>query len=98
MIDSELRKSIDSYCDEREISPLLFENPAFDKSIVGISDDERIVYDYDSMVDELAEDDNIPYDEAVEFIDYNTMRAIPYGGEAASIIIEMNTQKLRELY
>ena len=50
----------------------------FDKSIVGISSDQRVVYDYDLMVKEFAEDNNCTTEEAEEFIQYNTIRALPY--------------------
>ena len=29
---------------------ILFDNPDFDSAIVGISDDNRVIYDYDKMV------------------------------------------------
>lgn len=67
----------------KEIFPRsFFENPALDKSIVGITDDGRLVYDYEKMIDELSEDDKISREEAQEFIDYNTMRAPPYIGNS----------------
>lgn len=37
---------------------------------------------------------NPDYDEAVEFIEFNTVRALPYFGEAAPIIMTM----LKDLY
>ena len=64
MIDEKFRDSLDDYCLERDFSTILFENPAFDKSIVGITDDGRLVYDYEKMIDELAEDDEISHEEA----------------------------------
>ena len=68
----------------REIRKLLpeeavvFDNPAFDCSIVGTTSDGGVVYDYDTMVRELIADDNINEEEAREFIDYKTLRSIPY--------------------
>lgn len=56
----------------------VFENPDYDSAIIGLSHDDRVVYDYDKMVDFLVETDGMSAEEAAEFIDYNTIRAIPY--------------------
>ena len=103
MIDEKFRESLDDYCLERDFSTILFENPAFDKSIVGITDDGRLVYDYEKMIDELAEDDKISHEEAQEFIDYNTIRVLPYIGpqenrQYAPIILECTKEMIEELY
>jgi hypothetical protein len=39
------------------------------------------------MVEELMEDEECSYEEAVEWIDYNTIRALPYAGENGPIIM-----------
>ena len=57
---------------------LLFEDPCYDTAFVGISEDDRAVYDYDLMVEYLMKEDGMDMDEAIEFIDYNTIRALPY--------------------
>ena len=64
-----------------------FTNPDFIDAIVGISDDGRLVYSYSKMVESLMLSDKMSYDDAVEFIDYNTVRAVPYMGEHAPIIV-----------
>ena len=69
---------------------IILDNPYFDNSIVGYTEDGKLVYDFDKMVDEFFQDnkdDNIEYVNAIEFIEYNTLRAIPYAGERAPIII-----------
>lgn len=35
----------------------LFIDPSFDNSIVGITEDGNIIYDWDKMISELMEDD-----------------------------------------
>ena len=45
------------------------------------------VYDFDKMVEYLIETDGMEYEEAVEFIEYNTIRALPYMGEFAPIVV-----------
>lgn len=66
---------------------LLFSNPSYDDALIGVTTDNRAVYEYNAMVDWLIENDDMSYDEAVEWIDYNTLRALPYYGEAAPIVV-----------
>ena len=68
-------------------SSIVFENPDYDSAIIGTDTDGRVIYDYDKMVEHLVEVDNMSADEAIEFIDYNTIRAIPYAGRMAPIIM-----------
>lgn len=83
MINEDLREHIKNNYD----GAVLFDNPSFDNSIIGISTNNNIIYDLTSMVDELAEDDDMSYEEALEFIDYNTLRTIPYINEGSKPII-----------
>ena len=75
----------------REILPegaIILDNSAFDNSIIGVTLDGRLIYDYDKMIEELIEDDGMSFDEAMEWIDYNTIRVLPYAGSGAPIIIQ----------
>lgn len=60
---------------------------AYDNSIIGVTTDGRVVYDYDKMVEELMQDEEWNYEEVVEWIDYNTIRSLSYAGENAPIIM-----------
>lgn len=67
---------------------IVFENPDYDSAIIGYDAVEhRIVYDFNKMVEHLMDVDGMEYDEAVEFIEYNTIRDTPYAGPNAPIII-----------
>ena len=66
---------------------IVFDNMSYDGSIVGVTTDGRVVYDYDKMVEELMQDENCSYEEAADWIDYNTIRALPYAGENGPIIM-----------
>lgn len=57
---------------------VLFDNPAFDNSIIGTTEEGGVAYDFSKMVQELMKDDNISEFEAIEFIEYNTIRSLPY--------------------
>ena len=66
---------------------IVFDNMSYDGSIVGVTTDGRVVYDYDKMIEELMEDEGWSYEDAAEWIDYNTIRSIPYAGPSAPIIM-----------
>ena len=74
----------------REMLPedsIVFDNMSYDRSIIGTTLDGRVIYDYDLMVEELMEDENWSYEEAVDWIDYNTLGALPSCGGKAPIIV-----------
>lgn len=55
---------------------ILFDNMSYDGSIVGVTTDGRVVYDYYKMIEELMEDEGWSYEEAIDWIDYNTIGGI----------------------
>jgi hypothetical protein len=73
--------------DELPEDAIVFDNLSYDKSIVGITTDGRVVYDYNRMIIECMEDEAWSYEEATDWIDYNTIRSLPYAGENAPIIM-----------
>ena len=62
-------------------------NPSFDLALIGVTHDERAVYDFDLMVKYMMYEEDCTYTEAVEWIEYNTIRALPYMGEDSPIIM-----------
>ena len=66
---------------------IILENPSYSTAIAGISPNGNLIYNYDLMIEYLIEHDNMTYEDAVEFIDYNTIRAIEYMGEFKPIIM-----------
>lgn len=72
-----------------EDDALVFENPAYDNSIIGQTFDGRAIYDIDQMAEELASEDEITLEEAMDFIDYNAIRSIPYAGEKAPVVVHV---------
>lgn len=62
-------------------------NYSYDDALIGVSHDGRAVYDYNLMIDWLIKEEGWTDNEAIEFIEYNTIRAIPYFGEDAPIIM-----------
>lgn len=47
-------------------------------AIVGFSNDNRVIYDYNKILEVYEERDGMTEEEAIEFIEFNTMRVLPY--------------------
>lgn len=62
-------------------------NESYDDALIGVSEDGRAIYDFGLMIEWLM----LKYDwseiEAIEWIETNTLRALPYMGEGAPIIM-----------
>ena len=82
MVNFEVRNRLDQ-------DALVFDNPAYDNSIIGQTFDGRAIYDVDLMADELANDDDITIEDAIDFIDYNSIRSLPYAGEKAPVVVHV---------
>ena len=61
-------------------------NFSYDDALIGVTEDNRAVYDYDLMVEWLVEHEGFSDEEAIEWIDYNTIRALPYMPEGPVIL------------
>lgn len=58
---------------------LVFESPAYETAFVGVTSDNRAVYDKTKMAEYLVEHDGMSYEEAVEFIEFNSdIQSPPY--------------------
>ena len=65
----------------------IFENPSYCTAFLGVTDEGQLVYSYEKMIEFLVKEDNMTEEEAIEFIDYNTLRTIPYMGSLHRIIV-----------
>ncbi len=73
----------------------------FDNAIIGVGErcttDSMIVYDYDKMVKVLVTRDDMSYEEAEEYIDYNIVGA--WIGDTTPIIVtKKNIEEIEEEY
>lgn len=66
---------------------IIFTDASYDESIIGVTTDNRIVYSYERMVEEFMNDNNCSIEEAIDWIDYNSIRALSYCGDNAPIIM-----------
>ena len=67
---------------------IVLDNASYDNSIIGTTFDGRAIYDYESMAMELMEDEGLSYDDAVDWIEYNTIRSLGYFGSQAPVIVQ----------
>lgn len=104
MLDNRFRKALAKFFKEfgveEEDQPLLLTDHSYDKSIIGFtSEDGRAVYSYESMVQEFMEDEDCSEEEAQEWVDYNTMRALRYGDKGHNpIVITLDRECVEEFY
>ena len=68
---------------------VILEDPDYDSAIIGVSESGRVIYDYDKMVEWLIKNEKFTEEEAVEWIDYNTIRACNYIGEAPIVMFDL---------
>ena len=68
----------DTLCDMGYEEAVVFENPDYDNAIVGVSSDGRVVYNFRFMVTHLMVEEGMTEEEAIDFIEYNTIRSLPY--------------------
>lgn len=83
MVNTKLREALEEMFDEA----VILDDPSFDQSIVGYTADGRLVYSFDKMVIEWARENNSSVDEAFDFVNYDTCRALSYMGDRAPILI-----------
>ena len=63
---------------------IIFENPSYDDALIGVTKDNRAVYDYDKMIEWLVTNENMDYEEAADFVQWNDSF---YYGEGYPLII-----------
>jgi guanylate kinase len=55
---------------------VMFRDPSFPRSLVGVSTDGRAIYSLDKMIQEYADDNDCSEEDAADFISYNTLGAL----------------------
>lgn len=62
-------------------------NESYDDALIGVSDDGRAIYDFGLMIEWLMLKYGWSEMESIEWIETNTLRALPYFGSDAPIIM-----------
>ena len=57
------------------------------ETLIGVDSENRAVYDYDKMVEWIMKTDKCSCDDAVDWIEYNTIRSLPYVGNKVPIVV-----------
>lgn len=58
-----------------------------EETLIGVDSNNRAVYDYEKMAEWLIENWECTYEEAMDWIEYNTVRSLHYVGEGAPIVV-----------
>lgn len=84
-IDQEAVKEflVESGCEDA----IVFQNPDYARAFIGHDWKGRAVYNFDEMIQCLMTDDHMTYDEAADYVLYNTLRATDYMGDMAPIVL-----------
>ena len=67
---------------------VLLKDESYDSALIAVTDDYRAVYSYDKMVEWYMEKNGCTAEEAMKWIDFNTLRVIPYAGAMAPIVVK----------
>lgn len=65
---------------------MIFKDFSYDDALVGIDAYNRAIYDFEKMVEWLMYTEDFDETEAIEWIEYNTIRSLPYAGKYAPVI------------
>lgn len=102
MVNEKFRKALENYCKINELSedeqPLIFDNSSYDNAIIGITINDELVYDYDRMVEEFMLENNCKYEEAQEWVDCNTIKALSYNSSEHKPIIIYSKELFEKIY
>lgn len=68
----------DIACDMGFENSIFFEDPSYQSAIIGISSNGNVCYDYDAMIDSLVKDDGMDENDAIDFVNSDTLRVLDY--------------------
>lgn len=69
---------------------IVFEEPSYDTAFIGVTTDNRAVYDYDKMLEWHVNNEGMDWDEAADFISYND--SFHYGEGYPLILCNLTTE------
>lgn len=67
---------------------VMLDGPEFDGGIVGTTHDGKLVYSYEKLAKALMAANGWSCEDAVDWIEYNTIRSLPYMGDKAPIVMD----------
>lgn len=60
------------------IREIVDDEDEFADGAIDLSEDNHLIYDFNKMVESLEKHNNWSEEEAIEWIEYNTLRSLPY--------------------
>ena len=88
--DKELLNTLENICAEHENKNLHIQTMnGLSKAVIGISGDKRLIYSYAKILHIFMTRDNMTEEEAIEWIEYNVIRSIPYFKPEAIIMYDI---------
>lgn len=89
-IQNPIFNSVEELCEFLEAQgheeTVFFEHPSMVKAITGITDSGQLIYDYNLMIEAAMEEEGWTCEDAIDWIEYNTLRSIPYMGSYHPIV------------
>lgn len=71
---------------------IIFKDEGYDDALIGVSDGNRAIYDFELMIKWLINKDGMTKEEAIEWIEYNTIRSLPYFENAPIIMYRLTNE------
>ena len=72
--DEDVKKAYEAICDDSNCYII----DGFPRAVIGVSQDNRIIYDFDKIIEILMSRDGMTEFEALEYYSFNIERAFPY--------------------
>ena len=80
MTNEQLKDLIKEEVTDEEILEkiIVLEGDEFADGVIGLSHDYHLIYDYNKLVDSLMSHNNWSIEEAVDWLEFNTLRSLDY--------------------
>lgn len=59
---------------------------SYDDALIGVSENYEAVYDWELMIEWLMKEEGWSVEDAIDWVEYNTIRALPYMGHGAPVV------------
>lgn len=66
---------------------IVLESPTYRNAVLGISEDGRVIYSERIIIEDMIIDEGMDIEDAYDNFSYNLLRALPYMGKMAPIIL-----------
>lgn len=79
--------SAQSFLEELGYEDVIVFDDYGEETLIGVDSNNRAVYDYEKMAEWLMVNWECTYEEAIDWIEYNTIRSLGYVGEYAPVVV-----------